>query len=152
MPRSPTARHHFPVACFAPSIDEGQLGQYRGLLQSAKVDEETKDALESVLRCFEAWWEAPASDRKDGTLWKVKHGGREIEFRERPLTDELKEQLFESTPWLSELDRLGNAAGDGLFDRLPNGPLRDAAFHLLWYAKEITNDREPLTADVLAGE
>lgn len=27
--------------------------------------------------------------------------------------------------------------------------LRDAAFHLLWWAKELTLDREPLTADML---
>ncbi len=29
--------------------------------------------------------------------------------------------------------------------------LRDAAFHLLWHCKEITTDREPMTADKLTG-
>jgi len=56
--------------------------------------------------------------------------------------------LWDVTPWMRELDLLSNIAGSGVFDRL-KGPIRDAAFHLLWHAKEITLDREPITQDKL---
>ena len=35
------------------------------------------------------------------------------------------------------------------FDRLPRGELRDAAFHLLWFATELSLGREPITNDTI---
>jgi hypothetical protein len=59
--------------------------------------------------------------------------------------------LWDVTPWLRELSLLSNARGDGLFDGLPAGPLRNALFHLLWHATEISLEREPLTVDKQRG-
>lgn len=35
------------------------------------------------------------------------------------------------------------------YPQLESTELRDAAHHLLWHAKELTNDREPITSDLL---
>jgi hypothetical protein len=51
---------------------------------------------------------------------------------------------------MRELSLLSNERGTGLFDGLRAGELRNAAFHLLWFCKELTLDREPLTVDKLA--
>jgi hypothetical protein len=64
-----------------------------------------------------------------------------------PLQPEVVQALDEHIPWREELDMFSQ-----LFDRLDpvkQKDLRDAAFHLLWYANELYLDREPLTADML---
>ena len=50
-------------------------------------------------------------------------------------------------PWDDELKMYAQ-----VFDRIDpiaNGPLRDAAHHLLWYAVELSLGREPITTDRL---
>jgi len=67
------------------------------------------------------------------------------------------ERMDPFIPWLNAEDReqLGVPGDDdcdqygALFDALPRGPLRDAAYHLKWYAVELALGREPITKDCL---
>jgi hypothetical protein len=140
---------HFPVACFAPALSDDLLASYTSLI--AKCDDaEVKDALESLLRPVAAWWALPESRRKDGQRVQVKHRGKEIAVEIAPLESAHVTALDKDVPWMRELSLLSNERGTGLFDGLRAGELRNAAFHLLWFCKELTLDREPLTVDKLA--
>jgi hypothetical protein len=60
-----------------------------------------------------------------------------------PLEKEEIERIWDVVPWPKECDVIGEC-----FDKL-TGELRNAAFHLLWYARELAIDREPITNDKL---
>lgn len=132
----------FPVACFGPPLTDTLLSTYTSLINSQPAGE-LRDALLSCYNCVMAWWNAPESTEKP-THWAF----RDKLVPEIPLSKELLKQLDSTTPWLRELDTLSNSAGTGLFDNL-EGDLRNCAFHLLWYAKEISLDREPMSMDKL---
>ena len=87
---------------------------------------------------------------------------REIAVKVVSLTKELQEELFDAIPWEYELLSMGGQTvrtpdGEdtyfpGIFDsidRVSDKELFDAASHLLWYCKELCNDREPLTQAAL---
>jgi len=135
-----------PVACLAPPLTDEKLATYKAMADGCD-DAEVKDAMQTLLACVEKWWELPESKRR-GSVYTVKHKGKDAEFPVVPMEAEHVKALWDVTPWMRELDLLSNIAGSGVFDRL-KGPIRDAAFHLLWHAKEITLDREPITQDKL---
>lgn len=137
-----------PVACFAPPLTDALLARYKAVVEHSPMSAEVRDAMASCLRCVEAWWELPESGRR-GDLWKTVHRGKEVEFEVKPLEKEHVAALDAVTPWPRELDTLSTPKADGLFDSL-EGEVRDVAFHLLWHAKEIALDREPVTQDKLA--
>ncbi len=168
-----------PVACFAPPLTDELLARYESLIAGLSPEQaELQDALRQCLACVKAWWELPASGRKDGERFDIGHRGEKSSFRVTALESEHVTRLWDVTPWMRELLAL-----EELFSALPTGTrevpvtvpitgrdghpatrvetrvevidqaaydLRNAAFHLLWHAKEITLDREPLTSDVLS--
>lgn len=63
----------------------------------------------------------------------------------RKLAEDTVKRIWDLVPWKEELDMMA-----GLFDRLDpvtQKAIRDAAYHLLWYAYELFLDREPITKD-----
>jgi hypothetical protein len=73
------------------------------------------------------------------------------QVRPAPLIVDLDEQiakdLWDHIPWDEELDVIAAE-----FEKISNEThrdLRNAAFHLLWHAKELVRDREPITTDKL---
>lgn len=145
MKQRSVATNQIPVACFAPPLTDELLAQYK-IAVAACADLEVKDALVTCLKCVEKWWAVEESTAKPIT-WNILRQGQPATFNEIPLTDALIQELWETTPWLSELVRLSNAEGTGLFDKLPAGGFRNMAFHILWHTIEISNDREPITQD-----
>jgi hypothetical protein len=91
----------------------------------------------------------PVSQGTSKRTWRTLYKGKDTLYDEVPLEQKYVEALDSVTPWMRELNTLSTVNGDGPLDKLPNGELRDAAFHLLWHAKELTLDREPLTQDCL---
>ena len=137
-----------PRACYAPPITAQKLSDYEALIAAMPVSP-VKESLQKLLACVNAWFVLPDSPRTDGELVNHIHNGQLVTVKEVPFTQELIEQLWDVTPWMHELAGLSTTNDDGLFDSL-SGPIRDAAFHLLWHVKEITLDREPMTLDKLS--
>lgn len=139
-----------PVACFAPPLTDELLDQYAALIDGLpKSQAEIADAMRTCLAACRAWWEIPESRRTDGPQFKLEHRGLPLTVRVTPLEADQVKQLDATTPWPYECDAIQR-----LFDGLPSGTaeetvLRNAAFHLLWHAKELSKDREPLTNDKL---
>lgn len=141
-------RGALPVACFAPPLSDELLAQYKTLIDIVP-NEELRDALLSCYNCVMAWWNLPESKRNDGLWFEIKHKDEEKRLKVIPLEDEQIKQLWDATPWMRELNLLSTPQDDGLFDKIKGTNLRNAAFHLLWYAKEISLDREPITEERL---
>ncbi len=137
-----------PVACFAPPLTDEKIANYK-LLINSQASSEVADAMVMCLKCVEAWWNLPESTRTDVKRWGILHKGQKSEFVETPLEEDHIKKLWDVTPWDRELSTLSNSTSTGLFDTLPYCDLKNAAFHLLWFAKEITRDREPLSVDKL---
>lgn len=149
MPPPTTPTNALPVACFAPPLTDAKLAEYRAVvaaLPDARGD--LRDAMGECLRAVEAWWELPESTRTDATRFRLRVGGRDRDVAFTPLEDAHRAALFDLIPWPYELD-----AVQALFDKIPEAEaaLRDAAFHLLWHARELCLDREPATRDKLPG-
>lgn len=60
-----------------------------------------------------------------------------------PLADDVKKACEPHLPSHAEMEIFGQ-----LFESL-GGPIRDVAFHLLWYARELELGREPPTTDLI---
>lgn len=123
---------------FAPPLTDELLASYRSL---KPTDGPVGDALETLLKCVEKWWELPESQ---GTAVRRHPVGVGTIV---PLEQNIADALWDLIPWDHELNAI-----QSLFDTIDatsSKPLRDAAFHLLWFVKELNNDREPMTNDLL---
>lgn len=114
----------------APPIGDEKLSQYRDLAEDAPA--EVREAMLELCLMVEKFLETPTTPSDK-------------------LTPAEAERLWEVIPWQKDCDAI-----QSLFDTLPNGPkespewkLRNAAFHLIWYAQHLTKDLEPLTLDRL---
>lgn len=127
---------------FAPPIDEAKMASYEALANTAEP--RVKDSMLSLLKMVKAWWDLPEST-KEGQP----HLALPLRAAVVPLEDQHIADLDALVPWPDELKLLSNAEETGVFDKL-TGDLRNAAFHLLWFAGELTLDREPISMDKLA--
>lgn len=125
---------------FAPPITAAKISEYNALLSTPAADEfdlKVKSTCKDLLKMVQVFQETPASASAGS-----KHpSGRGTIV---PLEESEINRIDAYVPWDHECD-----AYQALFDKLPTGALRNAAFHLLWFAKELTKDREPLTNDKL---
>lgn len=145
MPRPEMKTDKLPVVCFAPALTDENLVNYRIAVDLMELSP-IKDACNECLVAVEAWHKLPESTRDDVDKFRIRHGGVDKTFSVVPLEKEHVEQLWELVPWGYELDAM-----QSLFDGIPveQKELRDMAFHLLWHARELCEDREPLTQDKL---
>lgn len=119
---------------FAPPLTPDRLAAYRQAAQSA--DPPTRDAILALAAMVEHFQATPASTQA-GTPHP---SGRGLIV---PLEATEVQRIWDVVPWDHELDAM-----QMLFDRLDGkSPLRTPAFHLLWYARELAKDREPITCD-----
>lgn len=122
---------------FAPQLTDESLASYKEL---KPADGPVGDAMETLLKCVEKWWDLPESQGTEITRHPV---GRGVIV---PLEDSIAKTLWDLIPWDHELNAIQQ-----LFDTIDskNAELRNAAFHLLWFVKELNLDREPMTNDLL---
>lgn len=125
---------------FAPPFDDAKIAEYEALANGASPD--VKAAMLNLLGVLKEWWELPESMR---TGTRHPHFPRAVQV---PLEVGHASALQQSLPLKAELAELSNARDTGIFDNL-TGDLRNAAFHLLWFANEIRLSREPMTNDKL---
>jgi hypothetical protein len=122
---------------FAPPLSTEKLTEYRQIIE-AEAPADLKDQLLSLCTMVETFQQTPES-----TNGKAKHpaGAGYVQ----PLEDAEIKRIWDVVPWDWEI-----AAIQSRCDQLPaKSPIRNAAFHLLWFAVELTNDREPCTNDKL---
>lgn len=118
---------------FAPPLATEQLEQYKSLATTA--DAQTAEYMGVLVRMLEKFRETP-----DSQLSGTPHpAGRGVIV---PLEDAEIQRIWDYVPWESELELYSQC-----FDKLPPGDLRNAAFHLLWFGRELCQDREPITND-----
>jgi hypothetical protein len=120
---------------FAPPLTAEKLASYKE--QVGAFEEPYKGEVLKLIDMVETFQQTPASSNgssphPSGTGFIT------------PLEDAEIKRIWDKVPWWYEVDALKT-----LFDKLPVGNLRNIAFHLLWFAQELTLDREPLTNDKL---
>ena len=123
---------------FAPPLDSEKIAAYRELAKSAE-DERVRDAMLPLCDMVDSFHQTPKS-KLSGKPHPV---GLGVVV---PLEEDEIKRIWDLVPWDYECDALGK-----LFETLPSDQkdLRNAAFHLLWFARELTKDREPITNDLL---
>lgn len=136
---------------FAPPLTDDLLVRYQQLYEALPRDSQIRDAMAQLHTCCKLWWELPESGHPGVPHPVGPMEGLDGKRYKAPLVisleDDHMEQLWESIPWKTDLDAMGV-----LFDSLnpvTQKQLRDAAYHLLWHAKELEKDREPITKDKL---
>lgn len=141
-----------PVACFAPELSDETIAKYEALMNALPPSMgQVQDAMRECLTAVKLWWGLPDStgSNRDQSLELV-HRGKGILVKITSLTPELQKQLFDAIPWPYELKSMQDLF-DETFDNRSAHPkeLVDACYHLLWYARELCCDREPLTQNKL---
>lgn len=124
---------------FAPPIDADTVDRYRVLAEAAG-NEMIAGYMRDLCRMVATFQETPKSRKApkphpSGVGQIVKLEAAEVD------------RIFDVVPWPAECDLIGQA-----FDKLHpvhQRDVRNAAFHLLWYARELAQDREPITTDTL---
>lgn len=137
---------------FAPPLTEQNLVSYRELADRAP--EQVKLEMHKLCDMVETFYLTPKSTLQ-GTPHPVGNvkgkNGRVVTPMIVPLQDEEVERMWNLVPWNDEVSgehinecEVLSKLFDGIHPQ-ENKALRDAAFHLLWYAVELANDREPIT-------
>jgi hypothetical protein len=133
---------------FAPPVDEVKLASFETLATTAP--ERIALAMKRLLLMLRTFRQTPRS----GLPGRPHPSGRGTIV---PLEDPEIRRIWDLVPWINAKQReeFGNPGDDDcdqygvLFDSLPLGDLRNAAYHLLWFARELALDREPITNDTL---
>ena len=122
---------------FAPPLTEDRLASYEITINGVE-DNAVKEAMLEMQRCVRRWWELPLSSG----VGSFEHPLQIATVV--PLDQPIADNLDPLIPWPHQLD-----ATQALFDKLPEGTVRNVAFHLLWFVKELDMGREPITSDLI---
>jgi hypothetical protein len=123
---------------FAPPLGVAGLDRYRQLAETASG--QVKDYILELCNMLATFWQTGES--QNGGTPHPSGRGTII-----PLEDEEIQRIWDVVPWPNECDLMGQVFDS--IDPVADKDLRNAAFHLLWYARELTADREPITNDKL---
>lgn len=132
------AKQTYIGGSFAPPLTPAKLKQYVEL--AADASPQVTEAMAVLADAVEAYWKHKPS-KQAGTAHP---SGRGFIV---PLEPETIKALDSAVPWNEELEMYAK-----VFDRIDpvaQRDLRNAAFHLLWFGRELFLDREPITADKL---
>ena len=124
---------------FAPPLTDELLASYKALAKTAPPA--IGDAMQTLLNCCRKWWDLPESSLS-ATTPHLSGRGTVV-----PLDEPIKQALYEHIPYEDELNVFGQRFET--IDATSQRELRNAAFHLLWHARELEMDREPITTDKL---
>lgn len=121
---------------FAPALPAEKLATYKSLADGSGP--KVREAMRKLISMIEEFRKTPDSANPG-----MPHpSGLGIVV---PLEDAEIARMDEHVPWQEELNLWG-----AWFDAIsPTDAkeLRDAAFHLLWFGRELFLDREPMTSD-----
>lgn len=123
---------------FAPPLTVDKIDAYAAL--AATAPPQVKDAMSTLLVLAREYQKHPTATSPS----KPHPSGRGTIV---PLAVAVADAIDPLVPWDEELAMF--AAVFEKIDATAGKPLRDAAFHLLWYARELSIGRDPLTTDKL---
>jgi len=123
---------------FAPSLDADKLVVYKTL--AAAASPKIAEAMGKLISMIEEFRKTPDSANPG----KPHPSGRGVIV---PLENAEIVRMDAHVPWDDELN-LWATWFEGI-SPTDAKPLRDAAFHLLWFGRELFLDREPMTTDKL---
>ena len=106
-----------------------------------------KEEMGDYLRMLRSFRETPDSSAAASGRLSATIGGRSMACEVVPLEDAEVKRIWDLVPWEHECEVTGQ-----VFEKIPadtHKELRNAAFHLLWFGRELCRDREPLTKDKL---
>lgn len=122
----------------APDITPTKLTHYRELAQTA--DRSVGEVMVSLCDMVEHFRKTPDS-KLPGKPVQFMNAGNKVGIA-IPLEPDEIARMWDHVPYRDEIVMYGER-----FENIPQGDLRDAAFHLLWFANELTKDREPMTRE-----
>lgn len=138
---------------FAPPLTPDRLERYKAL--AATAPEMVCEKMQSLLTMMEVFNQTPRSalPSRNHPVGKLASTGRVPQIVDLE-PDEIQ-RIWNHVPWgddqpghhTNECDDLSRLF-DGI-DPVGQKELRDACFHLLWFARELAMDREPMTNDLL---
>lgn len=135
-------------ACLAPKLDSDGLEVYRSRANSAG-DGPVRDSMLELIAMIEKYWEVPVSDSTSETKplpCPLDVCGKQVtELTMKRLSQDQVQRIWDKVPWENELNAMGDVF-QGISAETDK-TLRDSAFHLLWYGRELFLDREPITMD-----
>jgi hypothetical protein len=120
---------------FAPPLSQEKLAAYKVLASNASP--RIKDAMNELIMMVSKFNETPRSN----AAAQLHPSGAAMIV---PLEAKEVERIYDHVPWEDELHGMSK-----VFEGIPKGELRNAAYHLLWFGWELFKDREPLTTDKL---
>jgi len=147
---------------FALPLSDEMLAEYEVLAKEC-ADRKAAGYMTELCRMLRVFRETPESSAKPR-----KHPVAGLMV---PLEEAEVQRIWDFVPWAEECDLMGAAfdklqagecaenarllevyrigGGVGPEPALLDTKMRDAAFHLLWFARELEKDREPCTCDKL---
>ncbi len=128
----------FIVGTFAPVITPELLSTYRTIVEE-QAPKEIRQELLNLCQMMEVFQETPESQEP-----KEPHPTN-TGFVQRLSEAEIR-RIDSFVPWDWEIKALARQCRD----LPPKSATRKAAYHLLWYARELTLDREPCTRNKLS--
>jgi hypothetical protein len=131
-------------ACFAPTITREKLARYETLVEDAPA--RVADYMSQLIDMVKLFYETPTSSHAPRMI-PVRLGTKHEEVPAVKLEDEEIERIWDAVPWMDELDVMGKQFDTLSAENEADRELRNAAFHLLWYGRELTLDREPMTKE-----
>lgn len=123
---------------FAPPLPPEKLNSYTELANTATP--EVKEIMLKLIAMIKHFNLTPSS-----LLVGTEHATKLALII--PLEDKEIERIWDVVPWEYEIDAYSKVC-DAISNET-HKQLRDAAFHLIWFARELYADREPITNDKL---
>lgn len=119
---------------FAPRITVEKVAEYRAIAEGVQ-DRETQAHMLDLCDMMDTWLQTP-----DIPMQSAGPFGQPIAKLPK---DEI-DRIWDTVPWPRECKLIGEC-----FAELTDNAQKNAAHHLLWYAVELSNDRQPCTKDLL---
>src|SRR5262245_38157188 len=125
----------------APDITTKRLAAYLALARAADCPQNISGPMIALCTMVQKFRETPNSKLSGKTVSfpSLNRNGTEI-----PLEPDEIARMDEYIPYADELEMWAKR-----FEAIPDSDLRNAAFHLLWFAVELSKDREPITREKL---
>lgn len=152
--------------CFAPPITDEDLERYEQLAEAAPAA--MAHEMRELIQMVRVFRETPATKERGMPAQVELAGGRTARVDVAPLEKAEVERIWDLVPWDHECTAIAalfetlpyplpEKDGRSREERIASLPeakqtqvrVKDAAVHLLWFARELCADREPLTSDKL---